>query len=319
VILDPGSVGVTRLLITGASGLLGLNFAMQAAGDSRYVVTGVVNHNELAGVPFRVVQADLARPQAVAELLERTHPDVVIHCAALANLEDCEAQPELAWRLNGVVPGELAAAAAQAGVRLVHISTDAVFDGQRGNYREEDTPNPLGVYARSKLAGEEAVARANPQAIIARVNFYGWSLNGTRSLAEFFYRNLSAGKNVKGFTDIFFCPLLVNHLASLLLRMVERDLQGLYHVVSAEHLSKYEFGCRIARLFDLDERLITPSSWKVGGLQAQRSPDLTMNTGKLARDLGTGLPDQQAGLQRFRELFDSGYAQQISLFRRLLA
>jgi dTDP-4-dehydrorhamnose reductase len=145
---------VTRLLITGASGLLGLNFAMQAAGDSRYVVTGVVNHNELAGVPFRVVQADLGRPQAVAELLERTRPDVVIHCAALANLEDCEAQPELAWRLNGVVPGELAAAAAQAGVRLVHISTDAVFDGQRGNYREEDTPNPLGVYARSKLAGE---------------------------------------------------------------------------------------------------------------------------------------------------------------------
>ena len=319
MIVDPGSVGVTRLLITGASGLLGLNFAMQAAGDSRYIVTGVVNHNELAGVPFRVVQADLGRPQAVAELLERTRPDVVIHCAALANLEDCEAQPELAWRLNGVVPGELAAAAAQAGVRLVHISTDAVFDGQRGNYREEDTPNPLGVYARSKLAGEEAVVQANPQAIIARVNFYGWSLNGTRSLAEFFYRNLSAGKNVKGFTDIFFCPLLVNHLASLLLRMVERDLQGLYHVVSAEHLSKYEFGCRIARLFDLDERLITPSSWKVGGLQAQRSPDLTMNTGKLARDLGTSLPDQQAGLQRFRELFDSGYAQQISLFRRLVA
>ena len=319
MIVDPGSVGVTRLLITGASGLLGLNFAMQAAGDSRYVVTGVVNHNELAGVPFRVVQADLGRPQAVAELLERTRPDVVIHCAALANLEDCEDQPELAWRLNGVVPGELAAAAAQAGVRLVHISTDAVFDGQRGNYREEDTPNPLGVYARSKLAGEEAVVQANPQAIIARVNFYGWSLNGTRSLAEFFYRNLSAGKNVKGFTDIFFCPLLVNHLASLLLRMVERDLQGLYHVVSAEHLSKYEFGCRIARLFDLDERLITPSSWKVGGLQAQRSPDLTMNTGKLARDLGTSLPDQQAGLQRFRELFDSGYAQQISLFRRLVA
>jgi dTDP-4-dehydrorhamnose reductase len=308
-----------RLLITGASGLLGLNCAMQAAGDSRYAVTGVVNHNEMTGVPFNVVQADLARPQAVKELLERTRPDVMIHCAALANLEACEAQPELAWRLNGVVPGELAAAAVQAGIKLVHISTDAVFDGQQGDYTEEDTPNPLGVYARSKLAGEEAVAQANPQAIIARVNFYGWSLNGTRSLAEFFYRNLSVGKNVKGFTDIFFCPLLVNHLAELLLKMVEKDLKGLYHVVSAEHLSKYEFGCRIARLFDLDEKLITPSSWKAGGLQAQRSPDLTMNTGKLARDLGISLPDQQAGLQRFRELFDSGYAQQISLFRHLLA
>ncbi len=100
------------------------------------------------------------------------------------------------------------------------------------------------------------MAQANPQAIIARVNFYGWSLNGTRSLGEFFYRNLSAGKNVKGFTDVLFCPLLVNHLVDLLLTMAEKDLKGLYHVVSSEHLSKYEFGCRIARLFDLDEKLI---------------------------------------------------------------
>ena len=313
------SVGVMRLLVTGASGLLGLNFAVQMAGDARYVVTGVVHHNAMAGVPFSVIQTDLGRSQAVAELLERTQPEAVIHCAALANLEACEAQPELAWRLNAQVPGELAAATAQAGIKLVHISTDAVFDGQSGNYREEDTPHPLGVYARSKLAGELAVTQANPQAIIARVNFYGWSLNGTRSLAEFFYRNLSAGKAVKGFTDIFFCPLLVNHLADLLLKMVEKDLQGVYHVVSAESLSKYEFGCRIARLFDLDEQLITPVSWKAAGLLAQRSPDLTMHTGKLARDLGTSLPDQAVGLQRFRELFDNGYAQQISLFRRLVA
>jgi dTDP-4-dehydrorhamnose reductase len=307
-----------RLLVTGASGLLGLNLAVQTAVDSRYAVSGVVHHNALAGVPFNVIQADLGQPQAVAELLERTQPEVVIHCAALANLEACEAQPELAWRLNAGVPGELAAATARAGIKLVHISTDAVFDGQAGNYREEDTPHPLGVYARSKLAGEQAVTQANPQAIIARVNFYGWSLNGTRSLAEFFYRNLSAGKAVNGFTDIFFCPLLVNHLADWLLKMVEKDLQGVYHVVSAEALSKYEFGCRIARLFGLNEQLITPVSWKAGGLQAQRSPDLTMQTGKLARDLATSLPDQAVGLQRFRQLFDSGYAQQISLYRRLV-
>jgi dTDP-4-dehydrorhamnose reductase len=315
-VITSGFVGAKRLLITGASGLLGLNFAMQAAGQQ--AVTGVVHHNELVGVPFSVVQADLARPQAVEDLLERTRPEVVIHCAALANLEACETQPELAWRLNAVVPGELAAATAAAGIKLVHISTDAIFDGLHGDYKEEDRPNPLGVYARSKLAGEQGVMQANPQAIIARVNFYGWSLNGTRSLAEFFYRNLSAGKNVNGFTDVFFCPLLVNQLVELLIEMVEKDLKGLYHVVSSEHLSKYEFGCRIARLFDLDERLITPTTWEAGGLQAQRSPNLIMCTDKLARDLGYSLPDQQDGLRRFRELFDSGYPQEISLFRRLV-
>jgi dTDP-4-dehydrorhamnose reductase len=312
----PGSVGGTRLLITGASGLLGLNFAVQAS--SLLSVTGVVHHNELAGVPFSVVQADLAQPKSVADLIKRTSPEVIIHCAALTILDICETQPELAWRLNAAVPGELAAATAQAGVKLVHISTDAVFDGQRGNYTEEDQPNPLSVYARSKLAGEQGVAQANPQAIIARVNFYGWSLTGARSLAEFFYRNLSAGKGVNGFTDVLFCPLLANDLVDLLLKMVEKDLKGLYHVVSAENLSKYEFGCRIARLFNLDEKLITPTSWRAGGLQAQRSPDLTMSTAKLAGALGFRLPDQQAGLQRFHRLFEGGYPQKIRLFRRLV-
>ena len=313
---NASSFGMTRLLITGASGLLGLNFAIQAAGQ--HTVTGVVHHNELAGVPFSVIQADLTRPLAVADLLERTRPEVVIHCAALANLEACETQPDLAWRLNASLPGELAAATAQAGIKLVHISTDAVFDGQRGNYTEEDQTSPLGVYARSKLAGEQAVTQANPQAIIARVNFYGWSLNGARSLAEFFYRNLSVGKSVNGFMDVFFCPLLVNDLVDLLLEMVGKGFNGLYHVVSSDHLSKFEFGCRIARLFNLDEKLITPTSWRAGGLQAQRSPNLIMSTDKLARDLGFSPPDQQDGLRRFRVLFESGYPQKISLFRRLV-
>jgi len=313
----PDPVGVTRFLITGASGLLGLNFAVEAA--RHHPVTGVVHHNELAGVPFSVVQADLTRPHAVEDLLEHTRPEVVIHCAALTILDTCEAQPELAWRLNATVPGELAAATARAGIKLVHISTDAVFDGQRGNYTEEDLPNPLSVYARSKLAGEQGVAQANPQAIIARVNFYGWSLTGARSLAEFFYRNLSAGKSVNGFTDVFFCPLLVNDLVDILLKMVEKDLKGLYHVVSPENLSKYDFGCRIARLFNLNEKLIMPTSWQAGGLQAQRSPNLTMSTDKLSRELGLSLPDQQAGLQRFRGLFENGYQQKIYLFRRLVA
>ncbi len=312
----PVIVGAKHVLVTGASGLLGLNFAVQAA--ERHQVTGVVHHNELVGAPFEVVQADLAQPGVAARLLEQVRPEVVIHCAAMANLEACQAQPELAWRMNADLPGELAIAAAQRHIRLVHISTDAIFDGQHGNYKEGDQPHPLGIYAQTKLAGEGWVAQANPQAIIARVNFYGWSLRGTRSLAEFFFRNLSAGKGVNGFTDVLFCPLLANDLADVLVEMLNHDLSGTYHVGSSESLSKYEFGCRIARLFNLDEVLITPTSWRAGGLQAERSPNLTMSTAKLAGALGHDLPGQQAGLLRFRQLYEDGYSQRISLFRRLV-
>jgi dTDP-4-dehydrorhamnose reductase len=145
----------------------------------------------------------------------------VINCAALANLEACEAEPVLAGKLNSELPEKLAKYVARGGARLVHISTDAVFDGRLGGYREIDTPNPLSLYARTKLNGEQAVLAANSEAIVARVNLFGWSLSGKRSLAEWFFNNLSSGNSMLGFTDVFFCPLLANDLAKMLLMMLE--------------------------------------------------------------------------------------------------
>ena len=93
--------------------------------------------------------------------------------------------------------------------------------------------------------------QVNPAAIVARVNFYGWSLSGKRSLAEFFVNNLSNERTVNGFTDVIFCPMLVNHLGRILIKMLERGLHGLYHVVGPQAMSKYQFGVEIARKFGL--------------------------------------------------------------------
>ena len=324
-----------RILITGASGLLGLNLALSVAGPHN--VYGVTHHHLLQNTPFHVLQADLLERGSLERLLDTVKPDCVIHCAALANLDDCEADPDLAHRLNAELPGRIATLVAKGGARakpaqLVHISTDAVFDGARGDYGEEDTPNPLSVYARTKLAGEEAVAAANPQAIIARVNLFGWSLMGRRSLAEFFFNNLSAGRPVMGFTDVYFCPLLANDLARVLMKMVAMKLSGVYHVVSPAAASKYEFGVAIARRFGLDESLVTPTGVAASGLKAPRSPNLTLRTDKLRAALfhrveDTGdmnvaqpsyirgikgeLPSWQEGLVRFYELYQSGYPQML--------
>lgn len=303
---------MTRFLVTGASGLLGLNFALQVA--SKNSVVGVVNQQGLSGAPFSVVYADLTLPGTAEKLLEDKEPEVLIHCAAIANLEECEAHPEMAQRLNAVVPGELAAAACRLGIHMVYISTDAVFDGKQGEYIENDQPNPLSVYALTKLTGERSVANANPDALIARVNFYGWSLSGQRSLAEFFFYNLSAGRRINGFEDVFFCPLEVNDLVDILLHMIEKRLSGLYHVVSSESLSKYEFGCSLARQFSLEESLITPISWQDGGLKATRSPNLTLSSDKLSRALGKPPPGQLSGIQRFHSLYLQNYPQRISSY-----
>ncbi len=303
-----------RILVTGASGLLGLNLALRAAreADGSHLVFGTVRDHVLRTDAFRTIQTDLLAPGAVESLLEQTQPDWVIHCAAMANVDACEADPEQARKVNSELPTRLAAYVARGGARgarLVHISTDAVFDGLRGGYSEEDAPNPLGIYARTKLEGERSVAEANPGAIIARVNLFGWSLSGARSLGEFFFYNLRAGKRVLGFTDVFFCPILASEIAPILLRMLEMQLSGLYHVVSRECTSKYEFGVRLARRFGLDESLITPASVAEAGLKAVRSPNLTLRTDKLAAALGEPTPDLSTGIEGFYTQFQEGYPQ----------
>ncbi|MCK4897562.1 MAG: SDR family oxidoreductase [Anaerolineales bacterium] len=298
-----------RILVTGASGLLGLNLALEAAKD--HEVFGTVKDHAITTDAFSVLQTDLLVPGAVERLLDKTKPDWIIHCAALANVDACEANPALARQLNSELPKKLATYVGRGGARLVHVSTDAVFDGQRGDYTEEDLPNPLSVYAQSKLDGERAVAEANPRAIIARVNLFGWSLTGKRSLAEFFFYNLSAGKRVMGFTDVYFCPLLANHLARVFLKMLASDLNGLYHVVSRDCFSKYDFGMMIAQRFDLDESLITPSSVEGAGLKAARSPKLTLRTDKLTQDLCEPPPGLSTGIEHFYTLYQQGYPQKI--------
>ncbi|MEK6222315.1 MAG: SDR family oxidoreductase, partial [Chloroflexota bacterium] len=218
-----------RVLVTGASGLLGSTIALQTAEEN--TVVGVVNSQLIATDQFEIRKEDMLRPGAVDQLIEDTQPDLVIHCAALADLEVCEEYPDLAFKLNANVPGQIAEITAQAGIQMIHISTDAVFDGKKGDYTEEDETNPLSVYTRTKLVGEKNVASFNPQAIIARVNFYGWSINGKRSLSDFFYNNLAASNQINGFTDILYSPLLVNDLSEILIQMAEKKLSGLYHVV----------------------------------------------------------------------------------------
>src|SRR5688572_11006153 len=177
-----------KLLIPGVSGLLGINFAQEMMNEHEIIG---VDRGKLKQAPFTVLNRNLLDSTAVVDtILDTTKPNWVINCAALADLDVCEDNPDLAKHLNVDLPRHLARACKTRNIPFVHISTDAVFDGENDEfYTEEDKPNPLSIYAKTKLDGEWAVLTENPKAIVARVNFYGWSLNGKRSLAEFFINN----------------------------------------------------------------------------------------------------------------------------------
>lgn len=299
-----------RLLVTGASGLLGLNLSLVAAAQD-HQVTGLSYSRNLQGVPFELCRVNLLEMQTALSVIEKAQPEAIIHCAAVADLNSAEKNPDLARQLNRDAAGDLAQAAFRWGIPFVHISTDAVFDGVTEGYTEQDPVNPLSVYARTKLEGEQAVREAHPDAIIARVVFHGWSLSGKRSLSEFFFNNLHAGQPVKGFTDTQFSPLYSEDLAEILLEMLGAGLSGLYHVVSPEHLSKYEFGVRIAKCFGFDPEWVEPIRSHAVKRDAPRSLTLVLNPDKVQAALGHPLPSVDAGIDRFYRRWLENYPQQL--------
>jgi len=300
-----------RILVTGASGLLGLNLCLEKAKE--HDIYGIVHQTQLANAPFMLIRQDLTNKNTIRRIFNQTKPELVVNCAAMANVDQCEKHPIPAAKINSEIPGYLAKNCAERAIPFIHISTDAVFDGEKGNYKETDVPNPLSIYAKTKLEGEKRVLDANPAALIARVNFFGFSITGRRSLAEFFLRNLISSKKVYGFVDILFSPLYVNDLVETLFNMVKNKLSGIYHVVSSDHLSKYDFGILISEKFNLDGSIITPESYLKGKLIAKRSPNLFLDVSKL---LSTGIevPNVALAVDHFYSDYADGLSDRIQSF-----
>jgi dTDP-4-dehydrorhamnose reductase len=305
---------MARILITGISGLLGINLAMEALQNHEIVG---VDRGKLKSAPFPVVKANFYDRHVFIPALDAFHPEWVINCAALTNLEECERYPGQAKILNTKLARDLAVDCAERHIKLIHLSTDAVFDGTKQDaYTEQDEPNPQSIYAQTKLEGERAVQEIYQQATIARVNFFGWSLSGRRSLAEFFFNNLSEGRNVNGFTDVIFCPMWVTDLSRTLIAMLEKNLSGLYHVVGSRAIDKYQFGLEVARRFGLRENLILPLSVEDSDLTARRSHNLWLSVHKLSTDLGREIPSFSTGLDGFYTQFQQGYPQKIRSYQQ---
>jgi len=284
-------------LVTGAAGFLGANLGKHLQGRAHRVglarTAAVDNYDH-------IVTGDLADPralEAVVTQVQELHPDVIVHAAAMATHEACEEHPDSAHQVNAVAAAAIGEAAARVGARFILISTDAVFDGSRGHYTEEDTPIPFSTYGRTKLAGERLTLEANPDSLVVRTNFFGWSPSGSRSILEFFVNNLRSGMPVKGFTDFTVTSAYVGVLCEVLEELAATDTTGLLHVTSPDALSKYEFGVAVAEEFGLDFGLITPTA---ADIIPPRNRDLSLDIAAAQEVLGRALPSQREGVARAR-------------------
>jgi len=301
------------ILVTGASGLLGASLVSLAQEQGREVV-GIYHRNPVHIGGARLLAADLADQAETCRIFQELRPSCVVHCAAATDVDWCEEHPDEAHRVNVMVPAVIAGISSRSDTRLLYISTDSVFDGERGNYAETDKPGPVNVYAKTKLQGEREVLRQHPTASIARVNLYGWNAQNKESLAEWVLKQLTLGSVVPGFSDVVFCPILANDLADIMLALLDQNLAGLYHVVGSEPVSKYEFARRVASTFGFHPGQVVPTRMADAGLKARRPQDTSLNTGKICAALGRPMPDVEAGLRRFAQLRASGYADRIKSY-----
>lgn len=290
-------LGTDTWLVTGGTGIFGANAARFLS--SRASAVGLAR-DETGSVFGSSISCDVRDASAVRAALDYVRPSVVVHAAAMSRHEQCEENPDLAFEVNVEGTRIMASEAGRVGARFVYISTDAVFDGRKGAYREKDAPNPFSTYGQTKLLGEKAAMEA-VDALVIRTNFFGWSPSGRQSILDFFVTALETGSRVPGYTNFTVTSMYVGDLVDVIWALVQRDARGLLHVASRDAQSKYEFGRLVAESFNLDPALIEPVSVPALGALNRGNRDISLSSEHAENVLGLVMPTQLDGLRRARD------------------
>ena len=283
-----------RILVLGSSGFLGsyLGFALPRLGHE---VSGVARRD----VPYFPGNHVAEGLEQFTEVIRSGNYDAVINCVAVASHEVCEEDPENAQAVNATFPAVWASATAETGAHFVHISTDAVFDGASAElYSETEMTNPESVYGITKVRGELAVLAANPDAVVLRTNFFGWSRNQRAGILDFFVTAFTDQSPITGFQDYVVSSLYMGDLVDAMMSLVEGGASGVFHTVSSTPLSKYDFGQMVATATGLSADSMTAGSLADAAGLAPRGHNLALSTAKIEHVLGRAMPTTKAGIQR---------------------
>jgi len=283
-----------KILITGGSGLLGGKVAELAQARGYEVFSGYAHNAPGFG---RAVKFNLLDGPAISETIVRLKPEIIIHSAALTDVDRCEREKELAYKINVEGMRIVSEASKRAGSFLIYISTDYIFDGIRGMYKEGDDPHPLNYYGLTKLLGEEfcdgCIARScviyGSRPSSGKVNFALWIINSLRS-----------NQPIDVVTDQFITPTLNSNLAAMVLEAGERHLDGTYHLTGASRISRYDFARTVARMLDLDLSLISPCRMEDMKWAAERPKDSSLDTSKAAKNLKEKPLSIEEAMQRLK-------------------
>ena len=290
-----------KVLITGASGLLGK--ALIFENKNRYELCGTYFSNSLNLKDIALLQVDVSDSNSFLNTISMFIPDIIIHTAALTLVDLCEKEKELAYKINIIGTENVVEFARERQAKLVYISTDFVFDGKRGNYIENDTPNPINYYGFTKLKGEEA-SLSYGKSLVIRTSIFGLNPSGSKPGIEGIIKDAENGKKISAPFDIFYSPISANSLAKIIFQLVEEGASGIYHVGSKEKISRFDFFNLLFGALRLPHNNLLPIAFDEysKGKNAPRPKDVSLRSLKVVKDFNIDLPDIESDIENILKI-----------------
>ena len=266
-----------KFLVTGSTGLVGNQVVKDLAQTDNQTYSCYHNFKPEFGIP---TQMDLTNFENVIKVIDNIKPDVIIHLAAMTDVDLCEKEKELTLKINTKATEIISKQAAKLGAFLIYVSTDYVFDGNSGMKKETDKPNPIGFYGKSKLDGEKAMMGMASSWCIARTSTpFGWHKT-RKSFPVFVAENLRAKKEINAVTDQYTSPTYVANLSRMLIELAKRQIVGIIHVAGASRVSRFDMATLVADKLSLDKNLIKSSTIQQMNWTAKRPKDSSLDTSK---------------------------------------
>jgi dTDP-4-dehydrorhamnose reductase len=290
-----------KILITGASSLPGYRTTLEALDKGHEVVALYHTHTiPIENKKIKKVCIDVSRLEDLRRLIIKENPDIIIHMAAIGDLDLCEKNKALAWKTIVEPSIEIASIVPRINCFLIYLSTDYVFEGERGNYKEYDVPNPINYYGFTKLLGEIAFRSSCPHyAIVRASSIYGFG-HGRMNFAKYLVEKLKAGETVKALIDQYTSPTQATLLGRAIIEIAEEKIEGIFHIVG-ERMSRYDFAIKVAEVLGLDKSLILPAEMREMTWIAKRPRDSSLNYDETKKRIKTNFYSTETAFKVLKE------------------
>ena len=273
-----------KYLVTGSAGLIGNQLVHDLEQSGEIVYSCYNNMKPLYGIPTKL---NLLNLEDIHKIFKKFQPDVVIHSAALTDVEKCEVDPQLANSLNVKATEVIAKEVEKISSYLMYISTDYIFDGKSGFYKETDSTNPLNNYGKTKLLGEKFIENETSKWSIIRTSTPFGVHPFKKTFPVWVYENLKINKKINILEDQFTSPTYVPNLSKMILEITSRSLEGFFHLSGSTKISRFEFAKMIATKLNLDLSLLNPVKIDTMPWKANRPLDSSLNISKINAILKT--------------------------------